>query len=79
MQGLSTDAKDGISENSQTAITASTAATEPRVIRRTAFTGNYNDAAICSLIVNHATHTHNRFTALPEYVQDHPGEQVPER
>jgi len=25
------------------------------------------------------THTHNRFTALLEYVQDHPGEQVPER
>jgi len=23
--------------------------------------------------------THNRFTALLEYVQDHPGEQVPER
>jgi len=26
-----------------------------------------------------ATHTHNRFTALLEYVWDHPGEQVPER
>ena len=26
-----------------------------------------------------ATHTHNRFTALLEYVRDHPGEQVPER
>jgi len=25
------------------------------------------------------THTHNRFTALLEYVWDHPGEQVPER
>jgi len=25
------------------------------------------------------THTHNRFTALLEYVRDHPGEQVPER
>jgi len=24
------------------------------------------------------THTHNRFTALLEYVRDHPGEQVPE-
>jgi len=24
-------------------------------------------------------HTHNRFTALLEYVWDHPGEQVPER
>ena len=24
-------------------------------------------------------HTHNRFTALLEYVRDHPGEQVPER
>jgi len=23
--------------------------------------------------------THNRFTALLEYVRDHPGEQVPER
>jgi len=25
------------------------------------------------------SHTHNRFTALLEYVWDHPGEQVPER
>ena len=25
------------------------------------------------------THTHNRFTALLEYVRDHPGEQLPER
>jgi len=25
------------------------------------------------------TDTHNRFTALLEYVQDHPGEQIPER
>jgi len=25
------------------------------------------------------THTHNRFTALLEFVRDHPGEQVPER
>ena len=25
------------------------------------------------------THTHNRFTALLEYVRDHPGEQVSER
>jgi len=25
------------------------------------------------------THTHNHFTALLEYVRDHPGEQVPER
>jgi len=25
------------------------------------------------------THTHNRFTALLEYVRDHAGEQVPER
>jgi len=25
------------------------------------------------------THTHNRFTALLEYVRDHPGGQVPER
>jgi len=25
------------------------------------------------------THTLNRFTALLEYVRDHPGEQVPER
>jgi len=25
------------------------------------------------------THTHNCFTALLEYVRDHPGEQVPER
>jgi len=25
------------------------------------------------------THTHNRFTALLEYVRDYPGEQVPER
>ena len=25
------------------------------------------------------THTRNRFTALLEYVRDHPGEQVPER
>jgi len=24
-------------------------------------------------------YTHNRFTALLEYVRDHPGEQVPER
>ena len=24
-------------------------------------------------------HTHNRFTALLEFVRDHPGEQVPER
>jgi len=26
-----------------------------------------------------STYTHNRFTALLEYVQDHPGEQVQER
>jgi len=25
------------------------------------------------------THTHNRFTALLEFVWDYPGEQVPER
>jgi len=25
------------------------------------------------------THTHSRFTALLEFVRDHPGEQVPER
>jgi len=25
------------------------------------------------------THTHNPFTALLEFVRDHPGEQVPER
>jgi len=25
------------------------------------------------------THTHNLFTALLEFVRDHPGEQVPER
>ena len=25
------------------------------------------------------THTHNRFTALLEFVPDYPGEQVPER
>jgi len=25
------------------------------------------------------THTHNHFTALLEYVWDHPGERVPER
>jgi len=25
------------------------------------------------------THTHNRYTALLEFVRDHPGEQVPER
>jgi len=24
-------------------------------------------------------HTHNHFTAVLEYVRDHPGEQVPER
>jgi len=28
---------------------------------------------------NMCTHTHNRFTALLEYVRDHPGEQVPKR
>jgi len=27
----------------------------------------------------HTHNTHNRFTALLEYVRDHPGEQVPER
>ena len=27
----------------------------------------------------HTQHTHNHFTALLEYVRDHPGEQVPER
>jgi len=27
----------------------------------------------------HELHTHNRFTALLEFVRDHPGEQVPER
>jgi len=32
-----------------------------------------------SLICATHTHTHNRFTALLEYVRDHPGEQVPER
>jgi len=26
-----------------------------------------------------SSHTHNRFTAVLEYVRDHPGEQVPER
>jgi len=25
------------------------------------------------------THTHNRFTALLEFVRDYPGEQVPKR
>jgi len=29
--------------------------------------------------VQKTTHTHNRFTALLEFVRDHPGEQVPER
>ena len=29
--------------------------------------------------INKITHTHNRFTALLEFVWDHPGEQVPER
>jgi len=33
---------------------------------------------LCSSSLWH-THTHNRFTALLEYVQDHPGKQVPER
>jgi len=26
--------------------------------------------------ITHNAHTHNRFTALLEYVRDHPGEQV---
>jgi len=30
-------------------------------------------------VQNRDTHTHNRFTALLEFVRDHPGEQVPER
>jgi len=29
--------------------------------------------------VRASTHTHNRFTALLEFLQDYPGEQVPER
>ena len=33
----------------------------------------YNCKIIC------LSHTHNRFTAILEYVQEHPGEQVPER
>ena len=35
----------------------------------------------CSVMIASAgkSHTHNRFTALLEYVRDHPGEQVPER
>jgi len=32
-----------------------------------------------SAFIRQHTHTHNRFTALLEYVRDHPGEQVPER
>ena len=32
----------------------------------------------CLASHNNNTHTH-RFTALLEYVRDHPGEQVPER
>ena len=40
----------------------------------------YNSLAflLCSFLV-HIISTHNRFTALLEYVRDHPGEQVPER
>ena len=30
-------------------------------------------------VVKYNTHTHSRFTALLEFVRDHPGEQVPER
>ena len=37
---------------------------------------------LCSCYFNkcfYTTHTHNRFTALLEFVWDHPDEQVPER
>ena len=40
-------------------------------------TDTQTDAQTDRLITH--THTHNRFTALLEYVQDHPGEQVLER
>ena len=32
-----------------------------------------------TFINSHLSHTHYRFTALLEYVRDHPGEQVPKR
>jgi len=32
-----------------------------------------------TMFTNLQIHTNNRFTALLEYVWDHPGEQVPER
>ena len=35
--------------------------------------------AMTQVIYMAHTHTHNHFTALPEYVWDHPGEQAPER
>jgi len=33
----------------------------------------------CSIFVTPLCNTHNRFTALLEFVWDYPGEQVPER
>ena len=35
--------------------------------------------SVCHAYTCTHTHTHNHFTALLEYVRDHPGEQVPER
>ena len=40
--------------------------------------GSHQKHTAISTIQYH-TYTHNRFTALLEYVRDHPGEQVPER
>ena len=37
------------------------------------------DVELTFCVTHTHTHTPNRFTALLEYVWDHPGEQVPER
>jgi len=41
--------------------------------------GEGPDQTKISLLNYHPHHTHNHFTALLEYVRDHPGEQVLER
>ena len=42
------------------------------------FPNDFREDLFCCIMLIH-THTHNHFTALLEYVRDHPGEQVPER
>jgi len=39
----------------------------------------YLDHLLPFYLFRQVAHTHSRFTALLEFVRDHPGEQVPER